>query len=136
MDFKFEDNSKNIKLVLEKATVAGLEAAAAEIESQAIRNTPVDTGQLKGAWKHVVDESRMEATIGNTLENAIWTEYGSGEYALDNDGRKTPWRYKDRKGNWHTTIGKKPVRMLFNAFATKKNVVIRIIEEAFKNEFK
>lgn len=132
----FIDNSDEIKKLLEQATVAGLEAAAAEIESQAVKNTPVDTGQLKGAWGYIVDEDRRVATIGNTLENAIWTEFGTGEFSFEGDGRKTPWRYMDEKGNWHTTRGKKPIRMLFNAFTTKKNTVVRIIEEAYRSEMK
>ena len=136
MSVEFTDNSEKIKIILEQASVAGREAAAAEVESQAIQNTPVDTGQLKGAWGHVVDEKKIIATIGNTLENAIFTEYGTGEYALDNNGRKTPWRYQDAKGNWYTTTGKKPIRMLFNAFLTKKNTVIRIIEQHYKDRLK
>ena len=135
MSVEFIDNSEEIKIILEKASVAGPEAAA-EVESQAIQNTPVDTGQLKGAWKHVVDMDKLEATIGNTLENAIWTEFGTGEYALNNNGRKTAWRYQDAKGNWYTTTGKKPIRMLFNAFVTKKNAVIRIIEQHYKDRLK
>lgn len=136
MSVEFIDNSEKIKLILEQATAAGLEEAAAELESQAIRNTPVDTGQLKGAWAHVVDEQKMVATIGNTLENAIWTEFGTGEYAYDNNGRKTPWRYQDAKGEWHSTTGKKPIRMLHNAFVIKKNAVIRILEQHYKDKLK
>lgn len=136
MECKFIDNSDEIKLVLEKATVAGLETAAAEFESQAIRNTPVDTGQLKGAWGRVIDEQKMVATIGNTLENAIWTEFGTGEYAYEGNGRKTPWRYQDVEGNWHITTGKKPVRMLHNAFVTKKDTAIRIIKQVYKDRLK
>ena len=136
MSVEFIDNSEKIKLILEQATAAGLEEAAAELESQAIRNTPVDTGQLKGAWGHVVDEQKMVATIGNTLENAIWTEFGTGEYAYENNGRQTPWRYQDAKGEWHTTTGKKPIRMLHNAFVTKKNAVIRIMERHYKDKLR
>ena len=136
MKVDFIDNSDEVKALLERAAIAGLESAAAEVQSQAMRNTPVDTGQLKGAWGHIVDEDKMEATIGNTLENAIWTEFGTGEYALDNDGRKTPWRYKDKKGQWHTTTGKKPIRMLFNAFMSKENTIIRIIERALQDALK
>lgn len=44
-----------------------------------------------------MDESAQVATVGNPLQNAIWEEFGTGEYALEGDGRKTPWRYKDEK---------------------------------------
>lgn len=128
MSTSFVDNSHEIKQILEQAVVAGLSAAAAEVKSQAARNTPVDTGQLKGAWAYVVDEDKLEAIIGNPLENAIWTEFGTGEYALENNGRQTPWRYQDAKGDWHTTAGKKPMRTLFNAFMSKEAAVVRIIE--------
>ena len=133
MSVDFVDNSGKIKMILEQATLSGLEEAAAEVMSQAVQNTPVDTGQLKGAWKYFVDENKFEATIGNTLENAIWTEYGTGEYALENNGRKTPWRYKDAKGKWHSTTGKRPIRMLFNAFSTKKNIVKQIVSRHLKD---
>lgn len=136
MSVEFIDNSAKIIHLLEEAATAGLEEAAVELESQAIRNTPVDTGQLKGAWGHVVDEKNMVATIGNALENAIWTELGTGEYAYENNGRQTPWRYQDAKGEWHTTTGKKPIRMLHNAFVTKKNAVIRIMERHYKDKLR
>lgn len=136
MGVQFIDNSREVKLILERATVKGLEDAARIIKNQTVQNTPVDTGQLKGSWDHVVDESKLQATIGSPLENAIWTEFGTGEYALNRNGRKTPWRYQDAKGEWHTTTGKNPVRMLFNAFTTKKNVAIRAVEQAYKDEMK
>ena len=87
---------------------AWLYEAAGELEAQVKRNTKVGTGQLKNSWTYKVDESKGEATIGSPLENAIWEEFGTGQYALHGDGRKTPWVYKDDKGKWHTTIGKHP----------------------------
>ena len=42
-------------------------------------------------WTYQVDESKLEATIGNPMENAIWEEFGTGEYALNGDGRKGKW---------------------------------------------
>lgn len=95
---EFTDNSEEIKLLLERATTEGLEAAAKEIKAQAVRNTPVKTGQLKGSWDHIVDEGKMDATIGSPLENAIWTEFGTGEYALKGNGRKDGWVYQDPQG--------------------------------------
>ena len=129
----FIDNSDKIKKLLEHATAAGLEAAAAEIEAQAMKNTPVDTGQLKGSWGHTVDDDNMVATIGNTQENAIWTEFGTGEFALEGKGRKGGWFYEDEEGEGHFTYGKKPIRMLHNAFITKKNTVARILEKSIKD---
>lgn len=120
MSVEFKDNSLKVKAALNEKTIAWLHEAAGEIESQSKRNTRVDTGQLKNSWANTVDESNGTATVGSPLENAVWEEFGTGEYALHGDGRKTAWTYKDRKGKWHRTSGKRPSRALNNAFASSK----------------
>lgn len=116
MVLEFEDYSMQVKAALNNAIIAFLHEAAGELESQVKRNTPVDTGQLKSSWGYKVDESAQKATIGSPLENAIWNEFGTGQYALHGDGRKTPWKYQDVKGEWHTTTGKRPQRSFHYAF--------------------
>lgn len=130
MEFKRYD--KEVKRALNQAAIAGLHAAAGEIVSSAKRNTPVDTGQLKNSWSYYVDEDKLEAVIGSPLENAIWNEFGTGEYALHGDGRKGGWHYQDDKGKWHHTFGKKPHRTLQMAFNSAKNVSIRAFENSMK----
>lgn len=129
MAFEFIDNSEKLKDLLQEALVAGLEAAAGEIESQAADNTPVDTGKLKGAWGHEVNESELSAIIGNREEYSIWHEFGTGEFSIEGNGRKGGWFYEDSEGNGHFTYGIKPKRMLENAFRTKKNTVKKIIQD-------
>lgn len=131
-DIQFEDNSARVIDALDDACIAWLYEAAGEIEAQTKRNTRVDSGQLKSSWTYVVDESSQEATVGSPLENAIWEEFGTGQYALNGNGRKKPWKYKDRKGNWHTTIGKKPKRMLFTAFNGLKSKLQTALENKLK----
>lgn len=128
MSIEFIDNSDKLKELLEEALIAGLEAAAGEIESQAASNTPVDTGKLKGAWGHEVNEAEMSAIIGNTEEYAIWQEFGTGEFAFEGNGRKGGWFYEDAEGKGHFTYGTQPKRMLFNAFQTKKNTIPKIFQ--------
>lgn len=151
-EVKFEDYSIQVKDALEEAAVQLLEEAANEIQSQAQRKTPVDTGQLKGSWKHVVDESKKEATIGSPLENAIWTEFGTGEYALEGKGRKGGWLVPAEKlsakakskmqkveidgKDFYRTYGKRPVRMLHNAFEESKAKIKRRAEQIFKERLK
>lgn len=127
MSVQFIDNSMRVRAALNDAVIAGLYEAAGEVESEVKRNTRVDTGQTKNAWQYRVDESKGEATIGNPLENAIWEEYGTGEYAVNGDGRKGGWVYTDRNGKTHFTYGKKPTRALQSAFESKKATVERII---------
>lgn len=130
-DVQFTDNHIQVINAIGDAVNAFLEEAAGELESQAMRNTRVDTGQTKGAWGHKLDESNHEAVVGNTLENAIWEEFGTGEYALKGDGRKTPWVYQDVKGKWHRTTGKRPSR----AFQKAKDSCEPKIIQAAKDKF-
>ena len=136
MSVKFTDNSSKVKAILKEALIAGLHDAGSIIMSQTKQNSRVATGQTRDAWKYVVDESEMTSIIGNPLENAIWEEFGTGEWALNHDGRKGGWFYKDEEGKGHFTYGKKPMRMLFNAFVTKKNTVIKAFEQQIKSRFR
>lgn len=128
---EFEDFSIQVKNAIEEKALKFLEEAASEVESQARRNSRVDTGQLKGSWTHVVDESAQKATIGSPLENAIWEEFGTGEYALHGDGRKGGWYYVDDVGNGHFTHGKTPNRTLQRAFDQKKTVIQKRANQIF-----
>lgn len=131
-DVEFKDYSMKVKAAINDAAIAWLYEASGELEGQVKRNTAVDTGQLKGSWDYKIDESKLESTIGSPLENAIWEEFGTGEFALGGKGRKTPWRYKDGKGNWHYTKGKKPRRALFRAFTKLKPKIEKSAQSKFK----
>lgn len=132
-DITFHDNSTHVKAALNEAAIAFLYEAGGELEAQVKRNTRVDTGQLKNSWTYNVDESKGVTTIGSPLENAIWEEFGTGQYALNGDGRKdVPWSYQDDKGEWHKTSGKKPHRALQSAFNSLKNPLIKRAESIFK----
>lgn len=133
----FENNAIKIKKILNDQCIAYLKEAAGELEAQVKRNTAVDSGQLKGSWTHNISVSNLTATIGSPSENALWEEFGTGEFALSGNGRKTPWVYQDRKGVWHKTTGKLPKRAFQNAFTKLKPKLIRrftsIIKEGFKS---
>lgn len=129
---KFEDFRVKVHAAIDEKALQFLEEAASEIESAARRNSRVDTGQLKGSWDHIVDASAQKATIGSPLENAIWEEFGTGEWAEHGDGRKGGWAYKDAKGNWHFTIGKLPNHTLQRAFNKKKAAIKRRARQIFK----
>lgn len=90
---QFTDNSVQVKADLDKALIAFLREASAEVKTQAERFTPTGSAQLKRSWETVVDQAKMQAIIGNTLEYAIYQELGTGEYALEGKGRKGYWVY-------------------------------------------
>ena len=123
------------KIVLDKIHETGetfLEEVGGEVEAQAKRNTKVDTGKTKGSWEHVVNAEKMEVQIGSRYKNALWEELGTGIYALNGDGRKNKWVYRTEDGKYHTTVGKKPRRALYNAYNSKKNLIIREARRRFK----
>ena len=132
MGVKFEDFRVECKNVMSDAAIAFLYEAGGELSAQTARNSRVKTGQTKGSWDYIVDEDNLQATVGSPLQNAIWEEFGTGEYALEGNGRKGGWFYVDEKGNGHFTRGKKPNRALFNAYATLKASIIAAAESKLK----
>lgn len=133
----FEDYSMQCKTAIHQAVIAFLHAAAGEIVSQTQRNYDsagrVDTGQTKGSFTYQVDDGEQAAYIGSNYENAIWEEFGTGIHALQGNGRKTPWTYKDKKtGKWYTTHGKTGHRPFFKAFSALKSKIIKEAENALR----
>lgn len=113
----FKDFTGEINTQIESIIVNWLEEASAELSSQAATRTRRGTGETAGAWTNLVDKTGMVAYVGNPLENAIWEEYGTGEYAFNDDGRKGGWTYYDEaKGKYFHTYGKTPTRALHHAF--------------------
>lgn len=135
-DIEFVDNRVQVNKALDDTVGAFLLEASSEIVSAAARGSRVDSGQLKGSWKANVNESKGEAVIGSELENAIWEEFGTGEYAAKGDGRKGGWSYQDDSGNWHHTTGKKPNRTLQRAFDSAKGKIINRAKQIFKEGMK
>lgn len=159
MGVDFKDYSGEVKAKLEEAIIAGLYEAAGEIEAQVKKNmkTSTATGQTKNAWQYRVDERKQEAHIGNTLENALWEEFGTGEWALEGNGRKSPWYvpvekvHGDRKPTYkgkvvlvrgkdgqcfYKTDGKKPKRHFWKAYLAKADTAKRLIENAIERKMK
>lgn len=132
---KFEDFTATVQGVMDDTIYTVLEECAGELESQTKRNTAVDTGKTKNSWRHKVGQTGTEfsATVGSDYENAIWEEFGTGEYALNGDGRKGGWAYIDPKtGDRIWTRGKHPRRAFWNAYTALKNAIIKRIQDALK----
>ena len=135
-DVEFKDHSIEVKNALNSLAVAALEEAAGELEAQVKRNYDPyrKTGQTGGSFQHRVTSNGdvHTAEIGSPLENAIWEEFGTGDYAVNGNGRKGGWFYVDEKGDGHFTHGKEPRRLFHKAYTTKKTALIRIIQNKLK----
>ena len=158
MSVKFTDNSVAVKDALNDACIAYLYEAAGELEAETKRNSrPVKYGRhdVRGNWKYTVDEAKQEARVGNPLEASYWEELGTGEYALNKDGRKGWWVYvegndtprsnqkyyteKEAKEtaaflrsqglDAHATNGTEANRPLYRAFTSLRAALIKRAEE-------
>lgn len=132
----FKDNSVDAVALLEKTVDNWLEASSEILENQVKANTAVDTGKTRNAWNSKINNSLHQAIIANSTENAVWEEFGTGEYALNGNGRKGGWVYIDKNGGGHFTYGKSPRRPLYNAFEKRKHYIINLAEKLIREEFK
>lgn len=119
MSVKVTDYTVEVLGAFEEAIEAALEAIGQQAVSHAKNNLKaagrIDTGALRNSITHKVKMSEDAVYIGTNVHYAIYNEMGTGIYADGGGGRKTPWRYQDAKGNWHTTRGIKPTHFLKNA---------------------
>lgn len=132
MSVTFKDNHIQVENEMNDAIIAFLHEASGEIVSTTQRNSRVATGKTKGSFSYEVDESKRESTIGSPDENAVLEEFGTGEYAVNGDGRKGGWFYKDEKGEGHFTHGKTPSRAMHKAFTALESKIKNQMENLLK----
>ena len=163
MGVEFHDFSVKVTEAVEEALIAGLYEAAGELEARTKRNSrqghKYGDIQATALWKHKVDEGAMEASVGSPHEAGFWEEFGTGEHALNKDGRKGWWVYVEgqdsgtggksypnkeeaekaalflrrvKKLEAYATNGIDPNRPLHRAFSSAKPVVQSIFEDKLK----
>lgn len=134
MSIKFNDYSVEVKNAMAKLAYRAVEESIGEVETQVKRNTKRVTSQLYNSWTHNVKTTGVETTgtVGSPLERSIWYELGTGQYALNGNGRKGGWLYEDEKGHSHFTLGSRPKRPLHKAYSSQKNKLIRLMQDIFK----
>lgn len=104
------------------------------IAGQASSNSPSDNGDLARSFltDSYVDETEGVAYIGSSLEYSIYQEYGTGEYALQGNGRLGGWvYYSDKKGKFYWTKGTTPKRMVYRAIKTTRPMINSRAKEIF-----
>jgi hypothetical protein len=109
---------------------AALESIGITAEGFAKKLTPVDTGRARNSISHAV--SGNDVYIGSNVDYFKWLELGSGIYASDGQGRKTPWYYYDKNGKLQWTRGIKPRHMLKKAATEHTEEYKRILSGKFK----
>lgn len=162
MAVEFYDFSVKVTEALNDAVTAYLYEAAGELEAQTKRNSRPGKKYLgrdaQALWKYTVDEAGKEATVGSPYEAAYWEELGTGEYALNKDGRKGWWVYVEGSDtprpnqkqyskdealgiaasmradglDAHASNGIEPNRPLYRSFTSLKSALIRRAEQVLK----
>lgn len=103
--------------------------ACAIVERSAKQKAPKGDGDLRRSIS-----SRVEGLTGevfSALEYAPYVEYGTGLFAEGGNGRKNvPWKYRDEKGEWHSTSGMPPRPYMRPALNENAEEIKRIIKGA------
>lgn len=134
---KFEDKSDKVKANMNQAAVASVLSALMIIEADYKANSRVSPGG--GGTRDSITKSdprqngdEVTGQVGGPDMNHIWEEFGTGEYAVNGDGRKGGWWYFDKKKQkWIFTYGKSPNPALRNAFRNNKNNVKKALQGEF-----
>lgn len=126
----FNDFSDDRKADLQAAYQKWLEMASEHIQGQVVLLTPVDLGALKDSIDKQVDTGELRAYVGTNKEYAIYVEKGTGEFAVNGDGRVGGWVYKSPKDNeFYFTYGQKPQPYLVPGFENSKGAIITLAKE-------
>ena len=133
-NIQFTNDSVKVAQAIEERLKAAMEEVGGELVSQTQTASRVDTGQTKGSYDHKVNSSGKEVsvTVGSDHINAIYEEFGTGEYAVKGDGRKDPWTHKGRDGKFHRTRGKTPNKPMEKAFLASRARIIKRIESILR----
>lgn len=129
---EFIRSMENATFEIIKRTVNKVEKACLYLEGEAKKECPVDLGQLRASITHEVNfnEQEIKGSVGSNLEYAPYVHNGTGIYAKDGDGRKTPWTYTVKSGKYagtHVTEGQKPNPFLENARNNSINEIEKIL---------
>lgn len=138
MSVKFIDNRVKVFSDFNKKLEAFMEESKDSLASQAGDNCNRVTGQLADSFTtdSLVEMGKDIATayIGSSVEYSIYYEQGTGEYALNGDGRQGGWVYFDSvRDKFVWTTGQTPKRPVYRAFIQKKEGIKRRATEIFSD---
>lgn len=99
---EFQNSFENATLKIIEGLAKNMELACLTVQRDAMKNCPYDTGVLRAAMFYqvkLIDGKLIKGTVGNTMEYAPYVHQGTGIYAIDGNGRKTPWNWGNRGSN-------------------------------------
>lgn len=130
------DNTELVLSQLKTAKGVALHMVGAAAEKHAVEilqeQGAVDTGRLLNDITHIEDDDY--SYIGTAVKYGVYVELGTGIFASQGNGRKTPWKYRDSKGHWNTTRGMKPRPFLKPAATKYRSEYLKIFKSVFKGD--
>ena len=118
------------KLVLD-ILVQNMELALDHVAEKAKEKVGVGTGALRADTRSLGVEivgDEVHGAVGNTSDYAIYHHQGTGIYAVNGDGRKTPWSYDDPKtGEKIWTKGSKPNPYLKDTIEQEQSTLSKLL---------
>ncbi|MES5957579.1 HK97-gp10 family putative phage morphogenesis protein [Bacillus fungorum] len=125
MSMRFQSNRAQVMAKHMRAKKAAHTAIGQFVTSKAKLLTPVDTGNTRRGNNYKAEVDKV--VIGNSVDTSIYVEKGTGIFAEDNNGRQTPWMYRDPKtGKMVKTQGQRPQPFLRPAAENNKPQITQV----------
>ena len=122
------DNSVN---KMQELLMQNMELTLDHVAEKAKEKVGVGTGALRADTRSLGVEivgDEVHGAVGNSLEYAIYHHQGTGIYASDGNGRKTPWVYEDPKtGDKIYTRGSKPNPYLKDTIEQEQSTISKLL---------
>ena len=122
------DNSVN---KMQELLMQNMELTLDHIAEKAKERVGVGTGALRADTRSLGVEivgDEVHGSVGNSLEHAIYHHQGTGIYAVNGNGRKTPWVYEDPKtGEKIYTRGSKPNPYLKDTIEQEQSTISKLL---------
>ena len=122
------DNSVN---KMQELLMQNMELTLDHVAGKAKEKVGVGTGALRADTRSLGVEivgDEVHGSVDNSLEHAIYHHQGTGIYAVNGDGRKTPWVYEDPKtGEKIYTRGSKPNPYLKDTIEQEQSTISKLL---------
>ena len=127
----FEKSCDDSVKQMQELILHNMESTLDYLAQKAGNKVGVDTGALRADTKSLgskVIGDEVHGAVGNTLDYALYHHQGTGIYALNGDGRKTPWVYEDPKtGEKIYTRGSKPNPYLKDTIEQEQSAISKFL---------
>ena len=127
----FEQACEDSVNKMQELLMQNMEQTLDHVAGKAKEKVGVGTGALRADTRSLGVEivgDEVHGSVGNSLEHAIYHHQGTGIYAVNGDGRKTPWVYEDPKtGEKIYTRGSKPNPYLKDTIEQEQSTISKLL---------